>query len=190
VPRLIAHDAGNGDGQQILIPCRQHHQPDILASHLHRLGIQSGVLVVHHFDRAGIPGAAGGNRLQVAILLPLNPAWHRQGNRQAIGGGQKLFDDIARIGTRIALRNVERQAVLKHAARVQQADGPVAQRIRVELAGRESIRVPPQAARGKVDGFLEVTVLRLKMLRRQIHSFRPHYSRQQLHAASPGTRGV
>src|ERR1700729_2943825 len=41
-----------------------------------------------------------------------------------------------------------------------------------------------------MDGFFEVSVLRLKMLWRQIHAFRPHYSRQQLHAASPDTRKV
>ena len=85
-------------------------------------------------------------------------------------------------GTGIAFRNVEWQSILKHPAPMQKAYRSIAQRIGVELAGSKTVRIPPQARRGKVDGLFEIPVLRLEMMRRQIHPFRPHDSRQQLHA--------
>jgi len=188
--RLIAHYPGHGNRQEIFFLRGQHDQPDILASHLYRLGVQTCVLVMHHLDGGGVPGVSRRDRFEVAVLLALNPARNRQGNRQAIGRGQKLFGYVSGLRTKIAFGNVKRQTVLKHSPRVQQAHRAVAQSIRIELAGCQSIRVSPQTGCGKMDGFFEVPVLRLKMLWRQIHAFRPHYSRQQLHAASPDTRKV
>src|SRR5580704_9328072 len=54
VTRLIPHDARDGDRQKAFLCDGQYHQPDILTPQLYCLGVESGVLVVHHFNRTGV----------------------------------------------------------------------------------------------------------------------------------------
>ena len=60
-------------------------------------------------------------------------------------------------------------------------DGTVVQRLGVQFQPHQAERREPQRGGGKLDGIFEIAALHLKMVRPQVHAFRPHHSRQELH---------
>ena len=103
-----------------------------------------------------------------------------------IGSGRKNSGDIARLRQRITSGNVKGQAILKNSAGMDQGDGSVAQGVGIELAGGETVGVFPEARGREVYRLLEIAVLRLEVMRAEIHSFGPYDSGKRLHAHSPG----
>src|SRR5690606_39591591 len=80
------------------------------------------------------------------------------------------------------LRELERQAVRQDAARVRQGDRPVGQRLRIQLAREQPVRLEVEAGKREGREVLEVTALRLEVMLREVHALTPDDPRQKRHA--------
>src|ERR1700676_1537803 len=185
MPRSTPHDPGQWQSKKVLTGFRFERQPNILVTQLNRLLVAASIFVVQHLDNAAVTGTGIGTGLQFAVLPTGKPSRYRQTNGQMVGGGREDRGNIASLRHKVTPGNVERQTIVEHPTGVHQRHGSVAERIRIELAGGESITVPPQARSREMNGIPETPVLRLEMMRGQIHPFRPHDFGKQLHAESP-----
>ena len=113
----------------------------------------------------------------------MRPSWQidRDGkvHGQMIGDRGKQRAEFARRRSGIRTRQIERQSVFKQAARAGQGEDAVAQSVVVELKPGESVRIAPQAGGDEVQRVFEIAALRLKMMRAEIHAFRPDGLGQQ-----------
>jgi hypothetical protein len=74
---------------------------------------------------------------------------------------------------------------------VGQGECAVAQSVVVDFETGEAIRITPQIGGDEVERVLKVAALDLKMMRAQIHAFRPDRFVQQLHGLSlPAAAGL
>ena len=66
--------------------------------------------------------------------------------------------------------------------------GPIAQRILIELQAREAAGIAPQAGGDEVERVFEIAVLGLKVMGAEIHSFGPDGLGERSHSAPPRLR--
>ena len=86
---------------------------------------------------------------------------------------QKLRRKLAGRWSCVGAGKVEGQAVGEESAGVGKGQGAVTKGVGVELQTRESEGVAPKAAGDEIQRVFEVAILGLKMVRPEIHSFRP-----------------
>ena len=115
--------------------------------------------------------------------------WNRQQNRQAFLSGRKQLVDAARCGSGIALGNIEGQPIFKDASSMHQDDGAVAQRLGIELEPDHAIGLKPEVRDLEVSHLFEKATLHLKVVRPQVHAFRPFDFGKLLHGIDPKVRG-
>src|SRR5262249_9401358 len=99
----------------------------------------------------------------------------------AIPRRRKKAGDGSRGWQRIALGDGKRKTVGKYAACVKDRDRSVLQGIGVQSAAGDAVRGIPQGGGRELCRVLKVSGLHLKMVRPQIHAFRPDYSGQRSH---------
>ena len=95
----------------------------------------------------------------------------------SVARGRKQVGNDPRRRQRIAFRHVERQAVAENSARVNQRNGAVMERLGIQFHPRQPVRGEPERRGGKLDGVFEIAALHLKVVRTQVHAFRPHHPR-------------
>ena len=116
-----------------------------------------------------------------------SPLLDRQIKVQAVLHGRKQFRHLPRLGQFVELGHVQTKAVWKETSGVDQGEGPVAQGFGVHFVAGQPKWLKPKASCSPVDGIFEIAVLRLEMMRAQVHALRPDHSGKKLHklATSP-----
>ena len=167
------------------------YQANVLASQVNRLVVAPGVFVMQHLDDPGISSGPIGSSSpgRSSVRLPTSEARREQqsNDRRSEGTCPQSCSGSGR-GSHSGMSNTNPSSNIPRAW--SNATVPLRRASAVKLAIGKPVSIVPQTRRGKMHGLFEVPALRLKMMRGQIHAFRPNDLGQQLHAESPASIGA
>lgn len=184
VSRAVAGHADEGQAHELIGQFRIHEEAKILAPYSDRFFVAARILIGHDLFDGQVANGVGGT-VQTGVLALAQVDWSREIQDQVIGDGRKQRREVSRRWGGIRPWQVERQSVFKEASCVREGNRPIAERVVIDLKGGEAERIAPQARRYKVERIFEITVLCLKVVRAEIHAFRPDRFGELSHIVSP-----
>jgi hypothetical protein len=143
------------------------------------LSLADGIVTKFVLDRT-IAGTCIAAKIAVEALVMAG--WNGQIKGDLAVGGRKEVAELNRIRRCVAVGQVEDEAVGKDSGCEAEDGETVAERLGIEGEVEKSPRVLAQIGVQEPQGIFEIPALRLKMVRPEVHAFRPDDPGQELHS--------
>ena len=179
-PLAVAENAGYGKGDGVAGELSLAHEDEILAGKGDAvLSLANGIVPERALNGA-VPSA--GASFQVAVEALIQTGRDGQVEDDFTVGGCEQTAQLRRLGNRVAVGQIEDEAVGQDAGCEAEDGEAVSEGLSIEGKMEESPWIPAQIGTGEPECVFEIPALRLEVVGTKMHSFRPDDPRQELHS--------